>query len=37
MSESKSLFGDHHEMAVIWAKIQTFGQLFMIPTVQTSR
>ena len=31
MSESKSLFGDHHEMADIWARIQAFDQLFMIP------
>ena len=39
MSESKSLFGDYHEMADIWARIQAFdhGQLFMIPTVQTCR
>ena len=35
MSESKSLFGDYHEMADIWARIQAFDQLFMIPTVQT--
>ena len=34
MSESKSLFEDYHEMAVIWARIQAFDQLFMIPTVQ---
>ena len=37
MSENKSLFGDYHEMADIWARIQTFDQLFMIPTVQTCR
>ena len=37
MSESKSLFGDCHEMADIWARIQAFDQLFMIPTVQTCR
>ena len=37
MSESKSLFGDHHEMAHIWARIQAFDQLFTIPTVQTCR
>ena len=24
MSESKSLFGDYHKMAHIWARIQTF-------------
>ena len=35
MSERKSLFGDFNEMADIWARIQAFGQLFMIPTVQT--
>ena len=35
MSESKSLFGEDHEMADIWARIQAFDQLFMIPTVQT--
>ena len=35
MSESKSLFGDYHEMADIWARIEAFDQLFMIPTVQT--
>ena len=34
MSESKSLFGDCHKMADIWARIQAFDQLFMIPTVQ---
>ena len=33
MSESKSLFGDCQEMAHIWAKMQTFDQIFKIPTV----
>ena len=37
MSESKSLFGDCNEMADIWARIQAFDQLFMIPTVQIFR
>ena len=37
MSESKSLFGDYHEMANILARIQVFDQIFMIPTVQTCR
>ena len=37
MSESKSLFGDYHEMTDIWARIQAFDQLFMIHTVQTCR
>ena len=37
MSESKSLFGDYHEKADIWARIQAFDQLFMISTVQTCR
>ena len=37
MSESKSPFGDYHEMADIWARIQAFDQLFMIPTTQTCR
>ena len=37
MSESKSLFGDYHEMADFWARIQAFDQLFIIPTVQTCR
>ena len=37
MSESKSLFGDNHEMADVWARIQVFDQLFMIPTIQTCR
>ena len=34
MSESKSFFGDYHEMAHIWARIQAFGQVFKIRTVQ---
>ena len=35
MSESRSLFGDCHEMAHIWAKIrvQAFDQVFKIHTV----
>ena len=33
MSESKSLFGDCHEIAHIWAKIQAFDQVFKILTV----
>ena len=37
MSESKSHFGDYHEMADIWARIQAFDQVFMIHTVQTYR
>ena len=37
MSESKSLFGDYHEMADTWARIQSFDHLLMIPTVQTCR
>ena len=37
MSENKSRFGDCHEMEDIWAMIQAFHQLFMIPTVQTCR
>ena len=37
MPESNSLFGDFHEMADIWARIQVFDQFFMIPTVQTCR
>ena len=37
MSESKSLFGDYHERADIWARIEVSDQLFMIPTVQTCR
>ena len=35
MSESKSLLGDYHEMAHIWASIQVFDQVFNIRTVQT--
>ena len=35
MPESKSFFGDHHEMAHIWARIQAFGQVFKIPTFRT--
>ena len=35
MFEIKSLYGDYHEMAHIWTRIQAFDQLFMIPTVQT--
>ena len=35
MSESKSFFGDYHEMARIWARIQAFDQVFNIRTVQT--
>ena len=35
MSESKSFFGDYHEMAHIWARIQAFDQVFEIRTVQT--
>ena len=34
MSDSKSLFGDCHEMAHIWASIQAFDQVFKIHTVQ---
>ena len=37
MSESKSLFGDYHEMVDICARIQAFDQIFMIRTVQTCR
>ena len=33
MSESKSFFGDYHEMAHIWVKIQAFDKVFMIRTV----
>ena len=33
MSESKSVFGDCHDMAHIWAKIQAFDQVFKIRTV----
>ena len=35
MSESKSSFGDYHQMAHIWARIQAFDEVFKIPTVQT--
>ena len=35
MSEGKSFFGDHHEMAHIWARIQAFDIVFKIPTVRT--
>ena len=35
MSESKSLFGDYHEMADTWARIQAFDHVFKIHTVQT--
>ena len=35
MSESKSLFGDYHKMAHIWAIIQAFDRVFKIPTVRT--
>ena len=34
MSESKSLLGDYHEMAHIWARIQAFDQVFKICTAQ---
>ena len=30
MSESKSLFGDYHEMVHIWARIQAFDPVFKI-------
>ena len=33
MSASRSLFGDCHEMAHIWAKIQALDQIFKIHTV----
>ena len=33
MSESKSLFGDCHEMAHIWTKVEAFDQVFKILTV----
>ena len=36
MSESKSLFGDYHEMALIWTRIQPIDQVFDILTVQTT-
>ena len=35
MSESKSLFGDYHKMADIWARTQAFDQVFKIRTVRT--
>ena len=35
MSESKSLFGDYHKMAHIWARIQAFDRVFKIPTFRT--
>ena len=35
--KSKGLIRDYHEMADIWARIQAFDQLFMIPTAQTCR
>ena len=35
MSESKSIFGDCHGMAHIWARIQAFDRVFKIRTVQT--
>ena len=35
MSVNKSFFGDYHEMAHIWARIQAFDQVFKIRTVQT--
>ena len=35
MSESKNFFGDYHEMAHIWERIQAFDQFFKIRTVQT--
>ena len=37
MSESKSLFGDYHELADTWARIQALDQLFKILAVQTCR
>ena len=37
MSESKSFFGDYHEMVHIWARIQALDQVFEIRTVQTCR
>ena len=33
MSENRSLFGDCHEMAHIWAKIEAFDQGFKIRTI----
>ena len=35
MSESKSLFGDYHEMSHIWARVQAIDQAFNIRTDQT--
>ena len=29
MSESKSLFGDYHEMADIWARIQAYVRIVL--------
>ena len=37
MSERNSLFVAYHEIADIWARMQAFDQIFMIPTVQTCR
>ena len=34
MSESESFFGDYHKTAHIWARIQTFDQVFKTSTVQ---
>ena len=36
LSESRSLFGDYHEMAHVWARIQAIDQVFKIRTIQTS-
>ena len=33
MSESQSRFGDCHEMAHVWAKIQAFDHVLKIRTV----
>ena len=35
MSESKSFFGDYHEIAHIWVRTQAFDQVFKICTVRT--
>ena len=35
MSESKSLFGDYHEMAHIWTRVHAFDQVFKIHAVQS--
>ena len=35
MCESKSLFGDYHEMAHIWGSIQALDQVSNICTAQT--